>query len=64
MINTLKPESEVLSRIAKGFQTMLRARTLRGEREIKITCFYEELGIRAIGPVRITEIPVVDCVAI
>lgn len=51
MIDVLKPESEVLARIQTDFHTMLRVWRNRENRELNITCFYEELGYRGSGPV-------------
>lgn len=51
LLETLKPESEVLARIQKEFHTMLRARQDDGKDQIKISCFYEELPVKGVGEV-------------
>lgn len=47
IVETLKPDSEVLADIQTGFPTMLRALRESGKQCIKIVCFYEELRISA-----------------
>lgn len=51
LLETLRPESEVLARIQKDFHTMLRSRRDEGKPQLKISCFYEELPVRGVGEV-------------
>ena len=51
IVDVLGPESEVLARIQGDFHTMLRVWKDQNNRDLNITCFYEELGYRNIGPV-------------
>jgi len=53
IVDALKPRSEVLWRIERDFQTMLRARKDEGESQIEIKCFFEELPVPGVGMVRI-----------
>jgi hypothetical protein len=50
IISVLKPGSEMLAVIQKGFNNILRLRA-GTETEIAITCFYEELAVSVIGDV-------------
>lgn len=50
ILDVLRSNSEVLSRIQSQFHTMLRANKDQG-REMKITCFFEELPVRGVGEV-------------
>ena len=49
LLQTLKPNSEVLARIQTEFHTKIRARADDGRRAIKISCFFEELPVRGAG---------------
>jgi hypothetical protein len=51
LVNTLKPDSEVLARVQREFHTMLRTPINPSNSPLKITCFYEELGVRGAGEV-------------
>lgn len=51
LLNLLKPESEVLARIQQEFHSTLRARSIRREPLMMITCFFEELPVRGVGEV-------------
>ena len=50
-LEILQQKSEVMARIRQDFHTMLRGRDQSKDREITITCFYEELPVRVIGEV-------------
>ncbi|KAI0490231.1 Alpha/Beta hydrolase protein [Xylaria cf. heliscus] len=45
IVGVLQRDSEVLSRIQKGFQELLRSQHMGGKRTLEITCCYEELPI-------------------
>ncbi|KAE8366417.1 Alpha/Beta hydrolase protein [Aspergillus caelatus] len=49
LVSVLKRDSEVLARIQDDFHTMIKARETEGPLPIKITCFYEEMPLHAIG---------------
>lgn len=51
ILDVLKRESEVLARIQKEFQSMLRSRLKNHDPSIAITCFYEQLPLPGIGEV-------------
>ncbi|KAJ4245188.1 hypothetical protein NW757_010196 [Fusarium falciforme] len=51
IVDVLRPESEVLARIQGDFHTMLRVWKDQNNRDLNITCFYEELGYRNIRPI-------------
>jgi hypothetical protein len=53
ILAVLQSDSEVLARIQKDFHTMLRARAVKGHRNISITCFFEELPLPGVGQVRV-----------
>ena len=50
IVKILKPGSEMLRVVQKGFHNILRLRKDEGS-EISITCFYEELGVIGVGEV-------------
>ena len=50
-LEILQQKSEVMARIRQDFHTMLRGWGQSKEKEITITCFYEELPVRTIGEV-------------
>ncbi len=50
-LEVLQQKSEVMARIRHDFHTMLRKCDQNKEREIAITCFFEELPVRAVGEV-------------
>ena len=50
IVGILKPGSEILRVVEKGFHNMLRQRKAEGS-EISITCFYEELRVTGVGEV-------------
>ena len=49
IIEVLKRDSEILARIQDSFHTMVMARNREGRQPIKISCFYEELPLPAVG---------------
>lgn len=49
LLSVLKQDSEVLARIQDDFHTMIKARETEGTLPIKITCFFEELPLHAVG---------------
>lgn len=51
ILEVLRSDSEVLARIKEEFHTMIRARGLKRERPIGITCCFEELPLPGIGVV-------------
>ena len=51
ILEILKSDSEVLARIKEDFHTMIRARGLKRERPMNITCCYEEMPLPGIGEV-------------
>ena len=51
IISVLRAQSEVLSRIQNDFHTMLRDREQNSERQMQITCFFEEVPLRGVGMV-------------
>lgn len=50
IIEVLQPGSEMLAVIQQGFHSILRIRKDEGA-EIAVTCFFEELPLRAVGEV-------------
>lgn len=50
IVSILKPGSEMLAVIQKGFHNILRLRT-KENAEIAITCFFEELPVSGVGEV-------------
>lgn len=52
IVKVMKPGSEMLQMVQNDFHNILRQRKDEGS-EISITCFYEELPMKAIGDVRI-----------
>lgn len=52
LLDTLKPESEVLVWIQTVFHTMIRVRQDDGKRNVLISCFYEGAPVRGVGQVR------------
>lgn len=52
IVNVLRRDSELLARIQDDFHSMLRSRIDDGQRQIFITCFYEELPLAGVGEVR------------
>ena len=50
IVGVLKPGSEMLRLVQKGFHTILSLRKEEGS-EISITCFYEELRVTGVGEV-------------
>lgn len=50
ILDVLRSNSQVLSRIQSQFHTMLRANKDQG-REMKITCFFEEFPVRGVGEI-------------
>jgi hypothetical protein len=55
IVNTLKPESEVLRDTQDEFGQLLESRKNEG-RKIQITCFYEELGMSVVGQVMLIQL--------
>ena len=57
IVGTLKPDSEMLQITQENFYDVLERRK-REDRSVEITCFYEELAVKAIGfvstPVRVS----------
>lgn len=51
ILDVLVPGSEMLAQIQENFHKMLRVREQKGA-PIQITCFYEQLPVRATGAVR------------
>lgn len=51
ILQTLKHDSEILSRIQDEFHTLLRAQR-DNSRPLNIVCFYEELPLAIVGMVR------------
>jgi hypothetical protein len=54
-LEILQQKSEVMTRIRQDFHTMLRGRDQSKDREIAIICFYEELPVRAIEEVILSQ---------
>lgn len=50
IVDVLEPGSEILREVERGFHSILRLRKDE-ESEIAITCFYEELRVKAVGEV-------------
>lgn len=53
-MNVLRPGSEVLARIQREFNNLLRIRQ-DGDRPISVTCFFEEFRVPVVGEVRIID---------
>ncbi|KAK3307268.1 uncharacterized protein B0T15DRAFT_414325, partial [Chaetomium strumarium] len=51
IVAVLRQESEMLARIQDSFHTMVIARSKEGQRQINITCFFEELPLLGVGQV-------------
>lgn len=51
IVGVLQRDSEVLSRIQKGFQELLRSQHQDGTRALEITCFYEELPLMGMSEI-------------
>lgn len=51
LLRVLEPGSEMLANLQQDFHVMLNARRNDGKPSIRIFCFYEELGVFAIGKV-------------
>jgi len=51
IVEVLKRDSEVLSRVQDGFHTMLLSRSQDGLPPIEVACFYEELPLPGVGTV-------------
>ena len=49
IVNVLRYDSEVLSRIRHGFYTVIKARTEVEPPPIEIACFYEEVPVIGVG---------------
>ena len=54
IIELLKPDSEMLEKIQKDFQSVLRQR-IDAQQSIEITCFFEELPVKFAGEVGVTQ---------
>ncbi|KAH7118589.1 hypothetical protein B0J13DRAFT_651721 [Dactylonectria estremocensis] len=51
LLNVLQAESEVLALIQTDFHNLVRSRQDQGWPALRITCFYEELGLRNVGTI-------------
>ncbi|KAI1423216.1 Alpha/Beta hydrolase protein [Xylaria sp. FL1777] len=60
IVGALRRDSEVLSRIQKGFQELLRSQHKDGTRALEITCFYEELPLMGMAKVVPSESAILD----
>jgi len=49
ILDTLKPQSEVLFNLVNDFHPMLRSRESKGAGTISITCYVEELAVSRWG---------------
>jgi hypothetical protein len=49
ILQVLRRDSELLYRIQNEFHTMIRDKKKRGETDIELCCFFEELPLRGIG---------------
>lgn len=59
ILEVLRRDSEVLSRIQNEFHSLLRSRGQEEYQPIKVTCFYEEVSIAGIGEAS-EHIPILD----